>query len=34
MRPRSRLSIEGAVVHMLLVVVCGYVHPTFDKEES
>lgn len=33
-RPRSRFSVQGAVVRVLLVVVCGCVHPTFDKEES
>lgn len=30
-------SLESAVVHMLLavlVIVCGYVHSTSDKEES
>ena len=35
--PRSGFSLDGAVVHVLLAVlaiVCGYVHSTFDKEDS
>lgn len=35
--PRSRFPLEGAVVHVLLavlVIVCGYAHPIFEKEES